>query len=139
MSFEAHQKDQLQHQVSHDGHPEITSQVSSLAVKKRPLISIAKYPNFPNRQLSLIEDRHQAPDFTYYLKVFLMAFTMKQILHQRLDVRLRKFRSVGKSGMWCGATLRYCGVEWDCGVRKGWEKRRKCRKTSEVDLMKYGI
>ena len=25
-------------------------------------------------------------------------------------VRLRKFRSVGKSGMWCGATLRYCGV-----------------------------
>ena len=31
------------------------------------------------------------------------------------------------------------GVEWDCGVQKGWEKRRKRRKTSEVDLMKYGI
>ena len=27
-----------------------------------------------------------------------------------LFVRLRKFRSVGKSRMWCGATLRYCGV-----------------------------
>jgi hypothetical protein len=99
MSFEAHQKDQLQHQVSHDGHPEITSQVSSLAVKKRPLISIAKYPNFPNRQLSLIEDRHQAPDFTYYLKVFLMAFTTKQIPHQRLDESDLPFKQVNVYNM----------------------------------------
>jgi len=80
MSYETYQKNRLQHPVSVS---EIISQSS--AAKKRSLISIAKYPNYPNRQLSLIEDRHQAPDFTYYLKVFLMAFTNKKIQHRSLD------------------------------------------------------
>ena len=35
---------------------------------------------------------------------------MNHVFQVSQDVRLRKFRSVGKSGMWCGATLRYCGV-----------------------------
>ena len=78
-SFETHQKNILQRQVSDS---EITSQGSP--VKKKQLISIAKYPNYPKCQLSLIEERHQAPDFTYYLKVFLMAFTTKHIQQRRI-------------------------------------------------------
>jgi hypothetical protein len=80
MSFETHQKKLLQHQ---DINSEITSQ-SSL-VKKKSLISIAKHPNFPKRLLSLIEERHQAPDFTHYLKVFLIALASKNIQSRRLD------------------------------------------------------
>ena len=82
MGFKAHQKNRLQHQLE-ASDSEITSQCSLM--KKRSHISIAKYPNFPNRQLSLIEDRHQAPDFTYYLKIFLITFTTKQIQHRHLD------------------------------------------------------
>jgi hypothetical protein len=89
MSFETHLKNRIQHQVS---DLEITSQGSP--VKKRSLISFAKYPNFPNRQLSLIEERHQAPDFTHYLKVFLMAFTSKAIQHRRLNDSDLPFKQV---------------------------------------------
>jgi hypothetical protein len=47
MSFESHLKNQLQHQVNEpEIEPEITSQGSP--VKKKSLISIAKYPNYPN-------------------------------------------------------------------------------------------
>jgi Plavaka transposase len=83
MSFETHQK---------VNQSEITSQGSPK--KKKSLISIAKYPNFPNRQLSLIEDRHKAPDFTYYLKVFLMTFTTKKIQHRRLNESDLPFKQV---------------------------------------------
>ena len=62
--------------------------------KKKTLISIVKYPNLPNRQLSLIEDRHQAPDFTYYLKVFLMTFTTQKNQHRRLDKMDLPFQQV---------------------------------------------
>jgi len=89
MIFETHQKTILQHQVSDS---EITSQGST--VKKKQLISIAKYPNYPKRQLSLIQERHQAPDFTYYLKVFLMAFTTKQIQQRRIDETDLPFKQV---------------------------------------------
>ena len=43
-----------------------------------------------------------------------------------LSVRLRKFRSVGKSGMWCGATLRYCGVGFP-GPRRVLQSRGRTR------------
>jgi hypothetical protein len=89
MSFETQQKNDLQHQVSDS---EIASHGSSM--KKRTRISIAKYPNFPNRQLSLIEERHQAPDFTYYLKVFLMAFTNNPIQRRLLDESDLPFKQV---------------------------------------------
>jgi hypothetical protein len=85
-SFEFHQKNLLQHQIS-------GSEITSQRMKRSP-ISIAKYPNFPNRQLSLIEDRHRAPDFTYYLKIFLMAFTTKKIQHQLLDESDLPFKHV---------------------------------------------
>ena len=86
-TFQTHQKSILQHQDR-----EITSQGSS--VKKKSLISIAKFSNYPNRQLSLIEERHKAPDFTFYLKVFLMALTTKQIQHRQLDDRELPFKQV---------------------------------------------
>ena len=89
MGFQTHQKNLLQDQLNDS---EIISQGSS--IKKRSLISIAKYPNFPNRLLSLIEERHQAPDFTYYLKVFLMGFTTKPTQHRRLDESDLPFKQV---------------------------------------------
>lgn len=79
-SFETHQKNILQHQ---DSNLDITSQGSPL--KKKSVISIAKHANYPKRLLSLIEERHQAPDFTHYLKVFLMALTTNNIQNRRLD------------------------------------------------------
>ena len=91
MSFENHLKNQPQHPVN---EPVITSQPGGSPMKKKLLISITKSPNYPNRQLSLIEDRHQAPDFTYYLKVFLMAFTNKKIQHSRLDESDLPFKQV---------------------------------------------
>ena len=91
MSFETHQKNLLQHQTSESI---ITLQGSPLAIKKISMISITKYPNFPNRQLSIIEERHEVPDFTYYLKVFLMAFTTKQIQHRWLDKSDLPFKQV---------------------------------------------
>lgn len=36
-----------------------------------PPISIAKHANYINRSISVIEDKHCAPDFSYYLKVYL--------------------------------------------------------------------
>ena len=65
-----------------------------LLENKKSLISIAKYPNYPSRQLSLIEERHKAPDFTYYLKVFLMALTNKQIQHRLLNESDLPFKQV---------------------------------------------
>ena len=88
MSFETHQNN-LQDQLS---DTEIASQGPPL--KKKSLISIAKNPNFPNRQLSLIEDKHKAPDFTYYLKVFINGFTNRQIQHRRLDEYDLPFKQV---------------------------------------------
>jgi len=53
--------------------------------KKKPAISIAKQPNFPRRRLSLIEDKHNAPDFQYYLKVFLNTFTTNKVPNKYLS------------------------------------------------------
>ena len=54
------------------------------SMKKSP-ISIAKHPSFPNRQLSLIEEKHHAPDFTYHLKVFLSKLLSKPIQNRHAD------------------------------------------------------
>jgi len=54
-------------------------------VKKKPAISIAKQPNFPRCRLSLIEDKHNAPDFQYYLKVFLNTFTTNKVPNKYLS------------------------------------------------------
>ena len=41
---------------------------------RKPPISIAKYPNHPNKLISLIESTHKAPGLTKYLKEFLNTF-----------------------------------------------------------------
>ena len=51
---------------------------------KAPIL-IAKHPDFPKRRLLLIEDRYDAPDFTYYLKAFLNAFTTNKVSNRHLD------------------------------------------------------
>ena len=55
------------------------------STKKKAPILIVKHPNFPRHQLSLIEDKYDAPDFTYYLKAFLNAFTTNKLSNQHLD------------------------------------------------------
>ncbi|KAF8958698.1 hypothetical protein BDZ97DRAFT_1591405, partial [Flammula alnicola] len=88
-SFETHQK---QSQSREKDNSETLSQQS--LVKKKPSISIAKFPNFPNRNLSLIEDKHQAPDFTYYLKVYLNAFATKPVQPRFLNESTLPFTKV---------------------------------------------
>jgi len=43
-------------------------------LSQKPSISIAKTPNFPNRSIAVIKDKHQAPHFDHYLKVYLNSF-----------------------------------------------------------------
>jgi hypothetical protein len=61
---------------------------------KKSLISIAKHPSFPNRQLSLIEEKHHAPDFTYYLKVFLNSFLSKPLPTRAVNENSLPFKKV---------------------------------------------
>ena len=71
-TFEIYQKNLIKQLDS-----ELASKGST--VKSRlSVISIPKYPNYLRHRLSLIEERHQAPDFTYYLKVFLMTKDMNR-------------------------------------------------------------
>jgi hypothetical protein len=67
--------------------------------KKKAQISIAKYPDFPKRQISLIEDRHNAPDFSYYLKFFLNALTTNKVSNQHLDQSKLPFQHVNVYNM----------------------------------------
>ena len=61
---------------------------------KKSLISIAKHPSFPGRPLSLIEEKHQAPDFTYYLKVFLNSLLSEPLSNRALNDTLLPFKKV---------------------------------------------
>jgi len=65
-AFEVHQKNQVLSQAK--DNPETRSPLS--LTKKKSLISIAKSPNFPNCLISLIEEKHDAPDFTHYLNSY---------------------------------------------------------------------
>ena len=55
------------------------------SIPGKPPISIAKSPNFPNRPISLIKEKHNAPDFSHYLKHFLNAFAPSPISGRRLE------------------------------------------------------
>jgi hypothetical protein len=76
ISFEFHQKNLQKTQANIDSETVLPQPLENL--KKAP-ISIVKHPNFPRRQLTLIEDKHNAPDFIYYLKAFLNLLTTKKI------------------------------------------------------------
>jgi hypothetical protein len=64
--------------------PTPTEPVPSSIIGKPP-ISIAKSPNFPNRPISLIEEKHNASDFSHYLKHFLNAFAPSPASGCRLE------------------------------------------------------
>ena len=55
------------------------------SINGKPPISIAKSPNFPNHPISLIEEKHNAPDFSHYLKHFLNAFAPAPASSHRLE------------------------------------------------------
>jgi hypothetical protein len=63
-----------------------TAEPAASSIPGKPPISITKFPNFPNRPISLIEEKHNAPDFSHYLKHFLNAFAPSPISGRRLEV-----------------------------------------------------
>ena len=63
-----------------------TAEPAASSIPGKPSISITKFPNFPNRPISLIEEKHNAPDFSHYLKHFLNAFAPSPISGRRLEV-----------------------------------------------------
>jgi hypothetical protein len=68
-SFETHQQNQSRDQES---------EMDAKGKKSHPAHT-AKYPNFPSRSLELIEQKHRAPDFAYYLKIYLNQFTAQPL------------------------------------------------------------
>jgi Plavaka transposase/uncharacterized protein DUF6830 len=98
-SFESYQKNLQQ------PHENIDIDIDSETVLPQPLtktkagVSIAKHPNFPRRPLSLIEDKHNAPDFSYYLKVFLNEFTTNKVSNRHLDQSKLPFQHVNVYNM----------------------------------------
>ncbi|PPR07087.1 hypothetical protein CVT26_005304, partial [Gymnopilus dilepis] len=45
-----------------------------VSVPHRPLKAVAKYPHYPRCAISLIQQRHDAPDFSFHLKKYLSTF-----------------------------------------------------------------
>jgi hypothetical protein len=95
--FDFHQSNQQQPQANIDS--DLETLLPQPLTKKKARISIAKHPNFPKRQLSLIEDRHNAPDFSYYLKVFLNDFTTEKVSSRHLDQSKLPFQHVNVYNM----------------------------------------
>lgn len=52
---------------------------------KNPGITISKKPNFTNRHITLIEEKHCAPDFSYYLKVYLNKISRSPVSNRHLE------------------------------------------------------
>jgi hypothetical protein len=67
--------------LQHTGHHTPMNIQTSSA---RQLKSIAKSPNFPGRAISLIEEKHNAPHFSHYLKVYINNLPSQQ---SRLSLR----------------------------------------------------
>ena len=97
-SFEFHQQ-QSQANINSDPDQTIVLQQPTTTKTTKPTISIAKHPNFPMRSLSLIEERHSAPHFQHYLKVFLNSFNTKKVASQHLDAAILPFKQVNVYNM----------------------------------------
>ena len=100
ISFEFHQKD-LQRSQADINSEDMDSETVLLQPlsKKKASISISKHPNFPRRKISLIEDKHNAPDFTHYLKVFLNSFIATKVPRAYLDQSKLPFEHVNVYNM----------------------------------------
>jgi hypothetical protein len=89
-SFEFHQKHLQELQGNIDSETVLQQQPKT----NRANISIAKYFTFPMRKLSLIEERHNAPDFLFYLKAFLNTLSTNKVSTQHLDQSKLPFQHV---------------------------------------------
>jgi hypothetical protein len=94
-SFEFHQKSLQELQGNIDSETVLQQQPTTNKAK----ISIAKHPTFPRRQLSLIEERHNAPDFSFYLKAFLNTLSTNKVSTQHLDQSKLPFQHVNVYNM----------------------------------------
>ncbi|PPQ87217.1 hypothetical protein CVT26_016215 [Gymnopilus dilepis] len=92
--FEMHQKS------AHSATPSTTT----LPPKKTPAISIAKHPKYPGRDIATIQDKHNAPDFEFYLKQFFNNFTETLLGPRQTDCLNRtplSFQKVDVYDMFC--------------------------------------
>lgn len=48
-------------------------------IVRKPLLSIAKHPMYPNRNIAVVEDLHNAPNFSFFLKVFLNSYAKNSV------------------------------------------------------------
>jgi hypothetical protein len=56
--------------------------------------SIAKHPAFPKSLITIVEEKHNAPDFDYYLKVYINNLQTTPIPHRQLDNHTLPFTRV---------------------------------------------
>jgi len=57
-------------------------------------ITIAKHPAFPKSPITIVQQRHNAPDFDYYLKVYINDLQTTPIPHRQLDNHTLPFTRV---------------------------------------------
>ncbi|KAF8874327.1 hypothetical protein CPB84DRAFT_1690249 [Gymnopilus junonius] len=58
---------------------------STGASSRRWFKTIAKYPNYPQRPISLIQQLHNAPDFAFYLQKYLNSIREPRLPNQTLQ------------------------------------------------------
>lgn len=55
------------------------------SIPAKSLKSIPKYPNFPNRTISLVQEKHKAPNLNHYLKVFINNLSPQPLSQRQLN------------------------------------------------------
>ena len=88
-AFEAHQ---ISSQAA-GGHRPIPSLPTS-ATTRTTSITLAKNPHYPGRDFPFIHDKHDAPDFEFYLKQYINQFTSRPIGQRQLDQTPLSFSKV---------------------------------------------
>jgi len=69
--------------------------------RKQSLISIAKYPNYPNHPIPVIEQLHAAPQFSLHLKHYLNTFLDSSISNRSLYSTPLTFNNINVFNMFC--------------------------------------
>ena len=77
---------------------ELPSESHSNPSRRQP-ISVSKFPNYPNRPISLIENLHKAPFFELHLKRYLSTLLPTQISNQRVNLASLPFSKVNVYNM----------------------------------------
>jgi hypothetical protein len=91
-AFEAYLKS-LQ-TVQPNGSAETPMPMSTTPTHSTPLISIAKHPAFPKCPITMAQEKHNAPDFNHYLKIYINAHLTTPLPLRQLDNHTLPFTRV---------------------------------------------